>query len=327
MIIVRSPLRITLGGGGTDLPSYYRNHGGFIVSAAINKYVYIAVNESFRPKINLKYSKVESVDTVDQVEHPVIREALRLLHVPGPIDINVISDIPHGTGMGSSGSFTTGLLQALHMYRREVLTKEQLAEEAFYIEHDVLGQHCGRQDQYIAAIGGVTCFTFARNGVITHAPLQMKQETLANLEDNLLLFFTGYTRVASGILIDQDMRSQNHDAVMIENLDTIKELGFRSRDALESGNLQEFATRMHEHWTYKRSRFVNGMTNDHIDELYQLGLDNGALGGKLVGAGGGGFLMFYTENKAKLRRAMYGAGLREVRIQFDFEGTSTVAHS
>jgi len=327
MIIVRSPLRITLGGGGTDLPSYYHDHGGFIVSAAINKYVYIAVNESFRPTINLKYSKIESVDKVDQIEHPVIREALRLLHVFGPLDINVISDIPHGTGMGSSGSFTTGLLQALHMYRREVLTKEQLAEEAFYIEHDVLGQHCGRQDQYISAIGGVTCFIFGQNGTITHAPLRIGQEALANLEDHLLLFFTGYTRTAASILVDQDTRSQNRDTVMIENLNVIKELGLQSQDALEAGNLRTFASLMHKHWTHKRSNFISGMTNDHIDKLYQLGLDNDALGGKLVGAGGGGFLMFYTENKAKLRRAMYEVGLREVRVRFDFEGTSVVAHT
>ncbi len=327
MIITRSPLRITFGGGGTDLPSYYQRHGGFIVSAAINKYVYIAVNESFRPQINLKYSKIESVDTVDQVEHPVIREALRLLNMEGPIDINVVSDIPHGTGMGSSGSFTTGLLQALHTYKREVITKEQLAEEAFYIEHDILGRHCGKQDQYIAAIGGVTCFSFDQDGTVRHGPLKMSQETLANLEDNLLLFFTGYTRSASNILKDQDTRSKDGDETMLQNLDTIRGLGFRSMRALERGDLREFAALMQEHWLHKRSSFVSGMTNDVIDTLFQLGVNNGARGGKLVGAGGGGFLLFYTEDKVRLRRAMYGAGLREVRFQFDFGGTSVEVHS
>src|SRR5208282_160227 len=233
MIIVRSPLRITLGGGGTDQPSYYLDHGGFVASAAINKYVYIAVNESFRPKINLKYSKIESVDTVDQVEHPVIRETLRLLNISSPIDINVVSDIPHGTGLGSSGSFTTGLLQALHAYKREIITKRELAEEAFHIEHDVLKQNCGRLDQYIAALGGVTCLTFGKSGIITHNPLRVSKETLANLEDNLLLFFTGYTRSASDILADQVIKSRNNDGTMIDNLHVTKYLGEQSALALE----------------------------------------------------------------------------------------------
>lgn len=326
MIITRSPLRITLGGGGTDQPSYYLDHGGFVVSAAINKYVYIAVNESFRPKINLKYSKIESVDTIDQVEHPVIREALRLLNVHGPIDINVVSDIPHGTGLGSSGSFTTGLLQALHAYKREIVSKIELAEEAFHIEHDILKQNCGRLDQYIAALGGVTCLAFSSSGAITHTPLQISKESLANLEDNLLLFFTGYTRSASDILADQVIKSLSNNDAMISNLDAIKYLGTLSAVALERGDLRKFAKLTNDHWIYKKSR-SKGMTNDHIDSLLEIGLTNGALSGKLVGAGGGGFLMFYTEDKVRLRRAMCAEGLREVRFQFDFEGTSIMVHA
>jgi D-glycero-alpha-D-manno-heptose-7-phosphate kinase len=326
VIIVRSPLRITLGGGGTDLPSYYSDHGGFVISAAINKYVYVTVNESFRRKISLKYSKVEDVDTVDQVEHPVIRESLRLMNIPGSVDIDTISDIPQGTGMGSSGSFTTALLQALHTFRRETLTKKELAEEAFHVEHDLLKQHCGKQDQYIAAVGGLTCFVFGTDGSVTYTPLRMGQETLANLEDSLLLFFTGYSRSASGILADQDNKSQQSDTTMLENLHYTKRLGLQSLNNLQSGDLRAFAATMHEHWLHKRNR-SGGMTNGHIDELYQLALNSGAGGGKLVGAGGGGFLMFYTEDKARLRRAMYEAGLREVRIQFDFGGTSVMVHS
>jgi D-glycero-alpha-D-manno-heptose-7-phosphate kinase len=326
MIIVRSPLRITLGGGGTDLQSYYQDYGGFVVSAAIDKYVYVTVNESFRHKISLKYSKVEDVDTVDQIEHPVIREALKFLSILGSVDIDNISDIPQGTGMGSSGSFTTALLQALHTFKRETLTRTELAEEAFHIEHDILGQHCGKQDQYIAAIGGLTCFTFRQDGRVLYEPLEIGKETLMNLEDNLLLFFTGYSRAASDILADQDIKSQLSDAAMIENLHYTKQLGIRSQDALRNGDLRGFAVLMEEHWAHKRAR-SNGMTNSRIDELHQLALEHGAQGGKLVGAGGGGFLMFYTEDKVRLRRAMRGAGLREIRIRFDFEGTSIMVHS
>jgi D-glycero-alpha-D-manno-heptose-7-phosphate kinase len=314
-------LRITLGGGGTDLPSYYLDHGGFVMSAAVDKYVYVTVNKSFRNKISLKYSKIEDIDTPDQIEHPVIREALKFLNIDGSVDIDTISDIPAGTGMGSSGSFTVGLLLALHAFKRESIARAQLAEEAFHIEHDILGQHCGKQDQYIAAIGGVTAFDFFKGGNVTHKSVPMRYETLANLEDGLLLFFTGYTRSASHILEDQDVKSQHKDLNMTDNLDFTKRLGWASLDALQTGDLKLFATQMHEHWLHKKLR-SSGMTNDYIDRLYSLGMLHGALGGKLVGAGGGGFLMFYAENKSQLRNAMCGAGLREVRIRFDFEGAT-----
>ena len=321
MIIVRSPLRITLGGGGTDLPSYYRDHGGFVIAAAIDKYVYVTVNESFRHKISLKYSKVEDVDTVDEIEHPVIQAALRLFNISGSVDIDTISDIPQGTGMGSSGSFTTALLFALHAFKRESFTRQELAEEAFHIEHDILGQHCGKQDQYIAAMGGITCFDFEKDDSVKHNPLKMKDETIANLEDGLLLFFTGYTRSASRILTEQDIKSQEHDTVMINNLHYTKRLGLLSYKALQDGDLNTFAMLMHEHWMHKRER-SGGLTNPHIDVLYETARLNGALGGKLVGAGGGGFLMFYTRDKTRLRKTMIELGLREVRIRFDFGGTS-----
>jgi D-glycero-alpha-D-manno-heptose-7-phosphate kinase len=326
MIIVRSPLRITLGGGGTDLLSYYQDHGGFVLSAAINRYVYVTVNESFKSKIILKYSKQEEVDTVDQIQHPVIREALRLTGIQNSIDITNVADIPHSTGLGSSGSFTTALLQALHFFRNQIITRQDLAEEAFHIEHDILGQHCGKQDQYISAVGGVTCFNFNQDGSVDFCPLPISNESLANLEDNLLLFFTGYARSASSILADQDIKTKQSDIVMLNNMHYIKQLGLQSRDALQKGDLASFAALMHEHWLHKRSR-SEGMSNSHIDELYQLALDNGALGGKLVGAGGGGFLMFYTEERTRLRRALCGAGLREIRIRFDFGGTSIMVHS
>jgi D-glycero-alpha-D-manno-heptose-7-phosphate kinase len=327
LIIVRSPLRISLGGGGTDLPSYYRKHGGFVVSAAIAKYVYITISEAFWPQIRLKYSKMEEVETVDQIHHPIIREAMKLTGVTGPyLDIVSLSDIPAGTGLGSSGSFTTALLRALHTMNRHFVSPQELAEQACHIEIDLLQEPVGKQDQYIASFGGITSFEFAPDDSVTVKPLKIPSDALANLEDNLLLFFTGSSRSASEILRDQDSKSKSDSSEMLANLHFTKQLGLESRDALEAGDLRKFAELMATHWEHKKRRSP-GMSSGPIDELYQLARAHGALGGKLVGAGGGGFLMLYTEDKTRLRQAMRGAGLREVRLQFDFAGTTIVAHS
>jgi D-glycero-alpha-D-manno-heptose-7-phosphate kinase len=327
VIITRSPLRISLGGGGTDLPSYYREHGGFLIAGAINRYVYITVTEAFRPKIILKYSKLEDVDRVDEIQHPIIREALKITGVSGPyLEIVSLSDIPAGTGLGSSGSFTTALLCALHTLKRDFMPPQALAEEACHIELDLLKEPIGKQDQYIAAFGGITCFQFQPDGKVIAEPLKMPGEAQANLEDNLLLFFTGSSRSASDILRDQDTRTKENSQEMIENLHFTKQLGLQSRDALLAGDLRKFAELMHVHWEHKKKRSAN-ISSGPINDLYELARDNGALGGKLIGAGGGGFLMFYTEEKTRLRRAMRNAGLREVRTQFDFAGTTVVAHS
>jgi D-glycero-alpha-D-manno-heptose-7-phosphate kinase len=327
MIVVRSPMRISLGGGGTDLPSYYREHIGFVIAAAIDKYVYITINEAFTPRFILKYSKLENTDAVDKVQHPIIREALRLTNVTDPyLEIVSISDIPAGTGLGSSGSFTTALLRALHAFKRNSVPRQDLAEQACHIEIDILKEPIGKQDQYIAAFGGITCFRFLSDDRVEVEPLRLDSETMANLEDNLLLFFTGSTRSASEILKDQNVRTLSKDGEMTANLHFVKELGYASKKALESRDLRRFAELMHEHWEHKKKR-SDGMSNPQIDALYQLGRQNGALGGKLIGAGGGGFLMFYTEDKTRLRGAMRKAGLREVRIRFDFAGTSVLAHS
>lgn len=324
MIITRSPLRISLGGGGTDLPSYYRKHSGFLIAAAIDKYVYLTLHQTFVQELIIKYSKLERVESVDQVQHPIIREAMRLVGVDGLyLELASMADIPAGTGLGSSGSFTTALLKALHAHKKNLIHPRELAEQACHVEIDILKEPIGKQDQYIAAFGGLTCFQFLPNGHVEAWPLKIDQETLYNLEDNLLLFFTGYSRSASSILKEQDEKSKQHDSGMVENLHFVKELGYQSKEALESGNLDSFAELMNVHWQRKKQR-AGGMSNDDINRWYDLAMENGALGGKLIGAGGGGFLMFYAADKRRLRHVLTEGGLREVRFRFDFEGTKVV---
>jgi D-glycero-alpha-D-manno-heptose-7-phosphate kinase len=324
MIITRSPLRITLGGGGTDVPSYYREHGGFLIAAAIDKYVYVTAIRPFTPGIYLKYSKLEHVESVEQVQHAIIREALRMLDFKTPqIEITTLADIPAGTGLGSSGSFTTALLKALYAHRRRLLHPGELAQLACEIEINRLNEPVGKQDQYIAAYGGITCFRFNPDESVEAAPLKISMDTLFDLEDNVLLFFTGFSRSAGSVLQDQDMRTRQADPEMVQNLHYVKELGLRSQQALESGDTHLFGEIMHEHWEHKKKR-SSGMSNPQIDEWYELGRANGAIGGKLVGAGGGGFLMFYADDRRRLRQAMTRAGLEEVRFRFDFEGTKVL---
>ena len=327
MIIARSPLRISLGGGGTDLPSYYQQHGGFLVAGAIDKYVSIIINNRFVSQLLLKYSRLEEVASVRDVQHPIIRESLLALNVQQTnLEITSIADIPAGTGLGSSGSFTTALLKALHAHQRNIIHPATLAEQACDIELNRLKEPIGKQDQYIAAIGGITAFTFHPDGRVEYRPCAISEETLFNLEDNLLLFFTGYARSASGILKDQHEKSKQNDQAMIANLHFTKELGYKSLDALQGGNLEEFARLMDVHWQHKKAR-SSGMSNQAINDWYDHAMRNGALGGKVIGAGGGGFLMFYAADKTKLRHAMRERGLQEVRFRFDFEGTKVVAQN
>lgn len=324
MIIARSPLRISIGGGGTDLPSYYRGHGGFVISAAIDKYVYVTVMRPFTQGIFLKYSKLEHTEATDDVQHPIIREAIRMLDFKTPqLEITTLADIPAGTGLGSSGSFTTALLKALYAHRKQLLHPSELAELACHIEIDRLGEPIGKQDQYIAAYGGITCFEFRSDDQVEARPLKLSMDTLFDLEDNLLLFFTGFSRSAGSILKDQHVKSQRSDNDMLANLHHVKELGYRTQAALEGGQPREFGEIMHEHWEHKKRR-SQGMSNPQIDAWYELGRANGAVGGKLVGAGGGGFLLFYADDRKRLRQAMAQAGLEEVRFRFDFEGTKVL---
>jgi D-glycero-alpha-D-manno-heptose-7-phosphate kinase len=277
--------------------------------------------------IFLKYSALESIHHVKDVQHKIIREALSMQNLNTPqIEITTLADIPSGTGLGSSGSFTTALLKCLYAHRKRHLHQEELAELACHIEIDRLNEPIGKQDQYAAAYGGITCFDFHRDSKVLAKPLNINIDTMFDLEDNLLLFFTGYSRSASGILKDQQTRSQQHDEEMLRNLHYVKDLGLRSKIALENGNTELFGDLMHEHWENKKRR-SGGMSNPKIDEWYELAMKNGAIGGKLVGAGGGGFLMFMARDRNKLRHAMAAAGLEEVRFKFDFEGAKVVLSS
>lgn len=324
MIIVRSPLRISLGGGGTDLPSYYEKNEGFLISAAIDKYVYLTIHENFEKETWLKYSKIEKVKNISEIQHPIFREALDMLDLQDTyLEIQSLADIPSGTGLGSSSSFTTALLKGLHEYKGDIVSTRTLAEEACDLEMNRLHEPIGKQDQYIAAYGGITCMTFKKDGYVWVDPLNISDETFYNLEDNLVLYFTRFERSASAILEVQDKKTKQNDEEMKKNLDFVKDMGYQSKKAFEEGKLREFADIMNVHWENKKKRASN-MSNSQIDEWYDYARKNGALGGKLIGAGGGGFLMFYSEDKVKLRRAMNEIGLREVRFRFERQGTKII---
>jgi D-glycero-alpha-D-manno-heptose-7-phosphate kinase len=322
MIIGRSPLRITLGGGGTDLPSYYEKHGGFLIAAAIDQYVYTTIHNTTTPdEIVLRYSQIEKVSNVLDIKHPIIREALLLTGITDTnIEITSLADLQSGTGLGSSGSFTTALLKTLHKFKRKFISQEQLAEMACHIEINLLREPIGKQDQYIAACGGLTAFEFLKNGKVNPITLNVSNDTINQLEENLVMVSTGFYRAAAKVLKEQDDKSKALDPDMINNLHYVKDMGYRSAEALESGNLHSLGKIFHEHWQHKKKRSA-AMSNSNIDTWYELAMNNGAVGGKLIGAGGGGFLLFYTEEKIRLLAALKKAGLHDIKIKFDYEGT------
>jgi D-glycero-alpha-D-manno-heptose-7-phosphate kinase len=323
MIITRTPLRISLGGGGTDLPSYYQRNEGFVVTAAINKYIYVCIHDTFVPEYIIKYSEVERTKDAHDIRHPVVREVLTMHGVEPFIEIISLADIPAGTGLGSSGAFTVGLLRALYAHNREHVPAGALAEEACHIEIDRLGRPSGKQDQYVAAFGGIICMAIAADGKVSVSPLAIEKTTLHDLEEHLLLFFTGYSRDADSMLETQRGHIERGDSEMLGNLSEISRIAREIKTSLESGDTKRFGELMHEHWELKRRR-NDGMTNSAIDRWYEAGRCSGALGGKIVGAGAGGFLLFYTEAPARLREAMATEGLTEVRFQFDFDGSSVI---
>ena len=321
MIITRTPLRISLGGGGTDLPSYYRKNGhGFLIAAAITKYVYIAVNQNFDDDLLLKYSEVERAKSVDEVRHPLLRECLRATDISKRIEISSMADVPAGTGLGSSGSFAVGVLKALHLYSHRTPSAESLAAQACEIEINRLGEPIGKQDQYIAAVGGVSTFTFRDDESVEVERLAMTDITRSQLEDNLLLFYTGVKRSASAALASEGSINLT-PGKQVDNLSETRAIGYETRDILLNGDMTAFGQILTHQWNLKYQRQPSAL-HDEIDSWIQLGIASGAQGGKLVGAGGGGFLLFYADRKTDLRRAMAEIGLPEISFGVDYEGSS-----
>jgi D-glycero-alpha-D-manno-heptose-7-phosphate kinase len=326
VIFSRAPLRVSLGGGGTDLPSYYAEHGGFLVAGAIDKYVYMLVHTVFQRTYRMKYQLSEDVEHPSQIRHPILRESL-LRHWRGdPLEIASVADVPASTGLGSSGAFTVCVLKALAHARATSIAPGPLAESACEIEIDILKEPVGKQDQYVAAHGGICAYTFNGNGKVEVEPLELREETLRRLRNNLLLFYTGEARSGSQLLRDQDTRSRRRDDSMLENLHATKRMGYRSRELLLAGDLEAYGELMHEHWENKRARSP-GMTSDRIDQLYTLARRSGVIGGKLVGAGGGGFLLLYASNPSDTRQAMAAAGSPELVFDFEFGGAHATVYT
>jgi len=326
MIVTRTPVRIPLGGGGTDLPSYYTQYGGFLISAAIDKYIYITVNKRFEKSIRVSYSSTEIADSVDDIKHPIVREALRLLKVDSGIEITSIADVPSNTGLGSSSSFTVGLLNALHTYKNEKVNAKDLAEEACYIEIELLKEPIGKQDQYAAAFGGIICLEIDRLGSIKTTPLKLSEDSLDQLESNTLLFYTGIKRSASEVLSSQNKNASLNQEKIIQGMHQIKKIGLEIKEAFEKEDLETFGKLLDQHWQIKKT-LSDKITQDKIDQWYEIAKKNGALGGKLMGAGGGGFFMFFCNNgKNGFRKKMEQEELKEMRFRLDFEGSKVLVN-
>ncbi|OGN96601.1 MAG: hypothetical protein A2Z77_01155 [Chloroflexi bacterium RBG_13_51_36] len=328
MLVVRTPYRVPLGGGGTDLPSYYSKYGGFLMTAAINKYIYVMIGKRFEDSIRVShYRAIEIKDRVDEIEHPVIRESLRLLNVNDGIEIVSIADIPPSTGLGSSGSFTVGLLTALHGYRNDQVSPEEIAEEACKVEIDILKRAGGKQDQYVAAFGGIICLNIDKNGNVEVTRPSISKESIADFESHILYFYSGVQRDAPEVQRGQDTATKRDDMRVIDALHRIKEIGKESKLALEKGNIHRFGKLLNQHWQVKK--LLSGeITTSYIDKVYEMAMQNGALGGKIMGAGGGGFFMFCCEKESRhrVRQALQAEGLREFEFKINSTGSTIMAN-
>ncbi len=327
MIITRTPFRFTLGGGGTDLPAYYSKYGGFIFSAGINKYMFINVNRPIVDDlVRVKYTKSEIVDHIDKLQHDIAREALKMIGIERAIEIISLADIPAGTGLGSSSCYSVGLLNALHTLKREYIPLQKLAEEACDLEISRLGRPIGKQDQYMAAFGGLTVLDIEKEGTVHVRAAKVEDSTIDDLNRNLLMFYTGTSRNTDTILSEQSKGTKEKKKNVVESMNYIKEIGYKILEAVESGNITDVGLLFDQHWQYKK-KISAKMSNPCFDKIYEIAKENGALGGKISGAGGGGFFLFYVEeNHTKFREAMKKMALREMRYRFDFEGTKVLVN-
>ena len=328
MILARAPYRISLGGGGTDLQSYYSRYGGFILSAAVNKYLYIYLNRPAADDfIRLKYSRYEQVKTPAEIEHDLVRPTLEMLNLGGSLEIASMADVPAGTGLGSSGTYLVALLTALHELKREKIPTQALAEQACHIEIDMAGHAAGKHDHYLAAFGGVTCLDIETDGRVKVYPLNISVTTVEEFRSSVLLFYTGITRSSGDILEAQRLDTQRGDGEVIDSLHRTKELGYRIKEALEEGDLERFGLLLDEHWQNKKRR-SSKISDPRLDHWYEIVKSCGGLGGKVMGAGGGGFFMFYCPGhcKGRIRKALTESGLREMPYDFDFEGAKVLVN-
>ncbi len=338
MILNRTPFRLPLGGGGTDLPSYYSQYGGFLVTAAINKYMYIHINRpALVHKIKVNYSKTEIVEHPDEIKHELVRESLKLLGIGAPIEIHSMADVSAGTGLGSSSAYTVGLLNGLTRLIRHFMSIQELAEMACHIEIERVGKPIGKQDQYASAFGGIIALEIEKNGKVHVTPIEMHEEVIRDFENNLMMFYTHIERDANEILKEETKKIKNSGSASqnpgknseeaVQALHQIKEIGYRSRDALLTGDVEAYGKLLHEHWQVKK-RISSKMSSPEIDKWYELAMNNGAIGGKIMGAGGGGFFLFCVENgrRRHLRAVLEQAGLRYMDFRFDFEGSRVLVN-
>lgn len=320
MLITKTPFRISFCGGGSDIPAFYEKHGGCVISTSINKYMYISIHPYFEPEQTmLKYSENELVSDIRDINHKIFRQVLNDMEVEG-VEISSTADIPGGTGLGSSSTFTVGLLNTLHCYKGKFASKGRLAKEACEVEIEKLGSPIGKQDQYAAAYGGLNFIKFNQDGTVSVSPIMMEANTYKKLQNNLMMFYTGTTRSANEILSEQKINISQDDKN--ENLKKMCLLAEKMKDSLENNDLTTFGDILHQSWELKRT-LASGISNPDIDRAYEIAMESGALGGKLLGAGGGGFLLFYCEED-KQDNLRKNIGLRELDFKFDHDGTSVV---
>lgn len=325
MIITRTPFRISFAGGGSDLRNYYEKFGGSVLSVSINKYIYLSMHPYFDDESYLlKYSRTEQAKTLEDIQHPIIRTVFEKYGIKG-VDFNYSADIPSGTGLASSSAFTVGLINLCNVYTDKYMNKEDIAELACKVEIEDLKEPIGKQDQYACACGGLNFIEFQKDGVVDVEKLYLQTDAYRVLEKNLLMFYTGKTRAAGSILAEQKKNTTNDEA-KINNLHKMVQLSKDLKEELLKGNINAMGEILHTGWRYKKE-LANGISNPDIDHYYELAMQNGALGGKLLGAGGGGFLLFYVEEQHRTRVRKALQDLREINFSFDSKGTQVIYYN